>query len=160
MGAAPPLVRLAVNLPVDAPRLSAELHRLARYVAGIEPTTYQVDKYVDFHRRRGLKARHAFDGLLFKLTGAGWLGLALADAYTGTLSRASLVRQKLMLTLAILESSAPSFATLDAPDAGGKLVFLRMAQRVASAAILLALSVALLAPLHATYALLGRTRRG
>jgi hypothetical protein len=159
MGAAPPLVQLAANHPVDVPRLSHEFHRLARYVAGIRPTEYQTGKYVDFHRRRGLAPRHAFDRLLFGLSRGGWLGIALADAYTGTLCRASLVRQKLMLTLAILESSAPSFETLDEPDPGGKLVFVYMAWRIAGAAVLLALAALLLVPLHAGYAMLGRTRR-
>jgi hypothetical protein len=53
MGAAPPLVQLAANHPVDAARLSHEFRRLAKYVAGIQATDYQVGKYVDFHRRRG-----------------------------------------------------------------------------------------------------------
>lgn len=159
MGAAPPLVQLAANHPVDVARLSHEFRRLAKYVAGIQVTDYQVGKYVDFHRRRGLSPRHAFDRLLFGLSRGGWLGMALADAYTGTLCRASLVRQKLMLTLAILESSAPSFETLDAPDPGEKFVFVAMAWRVAGAAVLLALAALFLIPVHAAYALLGRTRR-
>lgn len=159
MGAAPVLVQLAANHPVDVPHLSHEFRRLTQYVAGVRPTEYQVGKYVDFHRRRGLSPRHAFDRLLFGLSRGGWLGIALADAYTGTVCRASLVRQKLMLTLAILESSAPSFETLDAPDRGGKLVFVYMAWRIAVAAVLLAVAASFLVPIHAAYALLGGTRR-
>jgi hypothetical protein len=158
MGAAPRLVQLAANHPVDASALGDEFRRLSSYLVGVTPTDYQVGKYVDFHRRRALQPRHSFDRVLFGLSQRGGVGLALADAYTGTLCRASLVRQKLMLTLAILESAAPSFKKLDAPDKGGNLVFVLMAWRVAWAAILLATAALVLVPLHVGYALTGGTR--
>jgi hypothetical protein len=143
---------------VDAGALEAEHARLALYVAGVEATPYQRGKYVDFHRKRSVHPRGSFDRILVGLSRWGRLGLLLADAYSGTFYRASLVRVKLMLTLAILECSPPSYVVLDAPDPGGRLVFVRMLVRVALAALALAIAAALLAPLHVLYALFGGAR--
>lgn len=143
---------------VDAAALEAEHTRLARYVAGVEATPYQRGKYVDFHRKRSVAPRGSFDRVLVGLSQLGWLGLLLADAYSGTFYRASLVRVKLMLTLAILECSPPSYVVLDAPDPGGHLVFVSMLLRVLRAALALATAAVLLVPLHVLFALFGGAR--
>lgn len=139
--------------------LDAEHRSLARHVAGVEPTAQQIAKYIDFHRLHPLAPRSAFDVLLFRLSRAGRLGLVLADAYSGTLYRKSLVRAKLVLSIAILESSAPSYVVLDRPDAGGRWVFLGMAFRVALAAVALVTSMLLLVPFHLLLALTARGER-
>ncbi|HEX6244226.1 MAG TPA: hypothetical protein VFZ61_25090 [Polyangiales bacterium] len=143
---------------VDAGALAAEHARLARYVAGVEATPYQRAKYVDFHRKRAVEPRGKFDHILVGLSHLGAVGLMLADAYSGTFYRASLVRVKLMLTLAILECSPPSYVVLDAPDPGGSLVFVRMLVRVVLAALALATVAVVLVPLHILYAVFGGAR--
>ena len=143
---------------VDAGALEAEHARLARYVAGVEATAYQRGKYVDFHRKRTVTPRGSFDHILVALSQWRWLGLVLADAYSGTFYRASLVRVKLMLTLAILECSPPSYVALDAPDPGGPLVFILMLLRVLRAALALAVAATFLVPLHILFSLFGGAR--
>lgn len=148
-GAVPSLV---AQVPAE---LDRECRRFTRHLIGLEPTTYQISKYADFHRVRRIGPRCAFDGALYALTRSG-VGLVLADAYTGTLYRRSLVRTKLMLSVAILECSPPSFVLLDRPDRS--FVFLRMALRTGVAALWLLAAVLVIAPLHVLYALTGRTR--
>lgn len=156
--APPPIARSQEKLPIDAAALDAEFMRNARYVAGVTPTDYQKSKYRDFHERRALKAANAFDALLLNVAGMGGLGLALADSYSGLLYRRSIVRAKLVLALAILESSGPSFAVLDAPDPGGRLVFLRMALSGAMAGFSLLTGALFLFPAHVFFGLTGRLK--
>jgi hypothetical protein len=136
--------------------LEGEHRRFSRHLVGVEPTPYQTAKYVDFHRVNPLGPRGRFDALLLGLSGWGGAGLTLADAYSGTLFRDSLVRSKLTLCLAILECSPPSFVLVDRPGRGGRLVYLTMTARVLVAALALTAAALLLAPLHAFYAV---TRR-
>jgi hypothetical protein len=143
----------------DDHALRAEFDRHASYLTGLPPTPYQIGKYVDFHERRTLEPASDFDALLFRISHLGWLGLVLADAYSGTLYRVSLVRVKLMLALAILECSEPSYRVIDAPDPGAAGVFVTMGLRVGRAFVALVVAAALIAPLHVLYALAGRARR-
>jgi hypothetical protein len=136
-----------------------EQRALAKYLVGVEATPYQAAKYVAGHRLRAITPRNRFDRRLLRIARSGWVGLAVVDAYTGTLYRVGIVRAKLVLTLAVLECSPPSFAVLDAPDRGGRLVLWRMAARVAGAFGLLLASIALLGPIHVSYAALERWRR-
>lgn len=137
------------QLHPGAASLALEHQRLARYLLAVRVTPYQIDKYIAFHRTRPLRPRSAFDALLMALARSGDLGLLLADAYSGTLYRASLLRVKLTLTLAILECSPPSFSAIDAPDRGGRLAYLHLSWAVLEAALVLVCACALLAPVHA-----------
>jgi NADH dehydrogenase len=155
---------LAAEAPKDTPAppdpsiLQAEFSRNARYVAGAAPTSYQTAKYLDFHQRRRLAPADAFDALLLRLSRAGGLGLALADSYCGLFRRRSIVRAKLVLALAILESSPPSFAALDAPDAGRRLVWIRMMMRGAMAGFSTLFAALFLLPVQLVLGLTGRTK--
>ncbi|MET0386615.1 MAG: hypothetical protein ABW321_11680 [Polyangiales bacterium] len=150
----------SVALLADAEEqlLVREHQRLGRHIADIEVTPYQIEKYLAFHRSRSLEPRTAFDHLLLRLSRSGRFGLLLADAYSGTLYRVCVVRMKLMLTLAILECSSPSFRVLDAPDSGQRWVFAKMAGRVAIAAIALVCAIVVLAPVHVYLAALAPSR--
>ncbi len=144
-GIAAPHPIAARLLPHPRPA-DAEMDRHARYVAGANATTYQRAKYRDFHARHVLQPISRFDALLLRLSRMGGVGLALADSYTGLLYRRSVVRAKLVLTLAILESSAPSFAELDKPGTRGPLAYLSMGLRGAMAAFSIAIAALFLLP--------------
>lgn len=135
--------------PPSGDELDAEFTRHARYLAGVEPTEYQLAKYRDFHAKRRLPPANAFDALLLKLSRGG-LGLALADSYSGLLYRTSVVRAKLVLAAAILESSAPSFEVLDKPGGRGGAVaaFTRMGLSGVKAGFSFFFAALLLAPAH------------
>jgi nucleoside-diphosphate-sugar epimerase len=127
--------------------LDSELTRHARYLAGVAPTSYQRSKYRDFHARRPLTPADAFDALLLRVSRLGGVGLALADSYSALLRRDSALRAKLVLTAAILESSAPSFEVLDSPGPGGPLLaYARIALRGAAAGFSFVLAAAILGP--------------
>jgi len=144
---------------IDEKALGAEHTRLARYAAGVDVTPYQISKYVDFHQLREVEPLNEFDGFLLRLSRFGGPGLSLTDAYTGTLYRSGIVRVKLMITLAILECSPPSFIALDQPEAGGSWVFARMLVRIAWASIVLLTAVLLIGPIHFGCAVSGRARK-
>jgi len=149
---------VAPEAATDPAMLHAEFSRNARYVSDATPTPYQVTKYLDFHQRRHLAPANAFDALLLRLSRTGWFGLALADSYSGLFCRQSVVRSKLVLALAILESSPPSFAALDAPDAGRGLVWVRMVMRGAMAGFSTLFAALFLLPVQLVLGLLGRPK--
>lgn len=130
--------------------LDAEFRRYANYLAGLEPTAYQLGKYRDFHSRRTLAPTTAFDAFLLRISRSGRLGLALSDSYSGLLARKSTLRAKLVLAIAILESSSPSFETLDAPEPGGAAhAFTRMALHGAAAGLSFLVATLFFGPAHA-----------
>ncbi len=130
--------------------LDAEFTHYASYLTGLEPTAYQLGKYRDFHSRRTLAPATAFDALLLRVSRGGRLGLALADSYSGLLARKSTLRAKLVLAIAILESSSPSFEALDAPGPGGAARALaRMTLRGAAAGLSFLVATLFFAPAHA-----------
>lgn len=132
--------------PPDERALSAEFTRSARYILGGEVTAYQIGKYIAFHQQRALAPANAFDALLLRLSSMGGVGMALADSYSGLLYRTSIVRAKLVLTLAILEASPPSFAVLDKPGTRGPLAFISMGLRGAMTALSVCVGALVLLP--------------
>jgi hypothetical protein len=127
--------------------LALEFVRLARYLAGVHATPYQIATYLKLRRARSIAPASAFDRLLDRLARGG-VGLALADAYSGFFHRRSVVRAKLVATLAILECSPPSFVVLDAPDPGGRLTLIGLAFRGVVAGLALTLATLTLGPAH------------
>lgn len=133
--------------PADQ-ELAREFGRLAWHIAQQETTDYQAGKYIEFHHCRHPAPHGSFDALLYRVSSRGGLRLRLADAYSGALYRTSLLRAKLTITLAILESSAPGYAALDAPGTGRFPPLLRLLWRVASAAYILLAAAVVFAPIH------------
>lgn len=105
--------------PTEAPELEAEFRTFARHLARAGGTPYQQAKYVEAHAKLGIKPATGFDRFLLGVARLGAGGVWLADAYTGLLARKSIVRCKLVLTLALLECAPPSFVELDAPTGRG-----------------------------------------
>ncbi|MDC7676557.1 NAD-dependent epimerase/dehydratase family protein [Asticcacaulis machinosus] len=99
--------------------LGKEFYLFTRHLTRTGGTAYQESKYIDFHRRHPLEPIDAFEGLLLKVARSGAFGVWLTDSFTGLLGRQSVVRAKLVLTMALLESAPPSFHELDAPDPKG-----------------------------------------
>jgi hypothetical protein len=104
---------------VDEKTLAAEFRLFARHLTRAGGTPYQQAKYVEAHQKLGLHSGSRFDRWMLAVARSGPGGVLLADAYTGLLARKSLLRSKLVLTLALLECAPPSFAELDRPDRGG-----------------------------------------
>lgn len=95
--------------------LDAECRRLTRYLLGEAPSAYVRACYVRAHRAsRAFTPRGPFDRVALRLAATA-LGARLADAHARLFAPTSALRCKLLLLLAILESSAPSFHRIDDP---------------------------------------------
>ena len=95
-------------------RLARECLILTRYLSGSDPTAAVVDAYQRAHVLGVVGARLArFDRLLTALAGRHPSLTRVVDSYATALARTSTLRRKLVLLLAILESSWPVCETID-----------------------------------------------
>ena len=129
--------------------LEAECRRLTAYLLDAPPSPYVVACYVRAHRARpAFEPQDRFDRVALRLAATG-AGARLADAHARLFAPASVLRRKLVLLLAILETSAPSFRRVDAPGPGGALhAWLRLAWIGAVAAAAAVLGSVLLLPVQ------------
>ena len=105
---------------MSAPRavLERECRTFTRYLVGREPTPYVAGKYCDAH---AVSAAFAGDRFNERLTAvARWHPAAafLADAYARGFAPRGAFRKKLVLLLAILETSPPFFRELERVEQG------------------------------------------
>lgn len=143
--------------------LTNECQVYARYLMGRTPSAYVCDKYQACHQLRPavLTPRPgSFDRVLVRLSRRGpWLA-RLADAYARFFVRGTTLRNKLVLLLAILESSSPEHEELDRVDRGGRaLLWIRLAALIGAAAATALAAVILLAPCHIAWVLAAKLRR-
>lgn len=135
--------------PTRDANLERECRVFARYLARVEPDDYVQQRYAAFHARLGAEATHPLDRALLAVARLGRGATVVADAYAGRLSRRSVLRRKLIAVLALLESSAPAFAVLDAPYRGGSLrVYAKLVARAALEGAALAIGLVVFGPLH------------
>src|SRR3954453_7036423 len=100
------------------PALASELEReccsYTVYLSGSAPPRYVIEKYLDFHQKFGahadIRSLHCF---LLSVSARGPFWTRVADSYASVWRKHSILRQKLVLTLALLECSPPVFETLD-----------------------------------------------
>ena len=128
-------------------RLRAEGAVLARYLSGAPATEYVLDKYVAFHRTHPDRL-NGFDQRLLGLARALPLVLRLGDVYTARWAKGSALRRKLVLMLALLEVSPPSFRVFEGPSGGRAGAWLGLGMRTAVEAACLVLGTMVLGPLH------------
>ena len=123
----------------------------SRYLAGVEATPYLVEAYTRGHRHLpALKAEpDALDQLLLRFArGAPWRA-RLADAYARRARPTGILRQKLVLQLAVLESSPPAHAWINSADVGPvTIVLARTAWAVGLSVLSLAAAIVIIGPLH------------
>ncbi|HYN08773.1 MAG TPA: hypothetical protein VES67_15440 [Vicinamibacterales bacterium] len=141
--------------------LNLECVRFARYLTQQAVSTYVLGKYRDAHARRphlSTGTARRFDRLLVVVARTGGLGAWLVDAYTAVFFKRAVVRQKWVLLVAILESTAPTAAIFDVPDTENRVaLFVRLAGRGMAFALGLGLSTVMFLPLQL---LLAATSRG
>ena len=130
--------------------LEAECRRFTRYLLGEDPSPYVVACYLRAHRASPAFApRDALDRVALRLA-AMPLGAPLADAHARLFAPASALRRKLVLLLAILETSAPSFRRVDDPGPrSAALAWGRLAWIGLSAALAALVGSVLLLPVQA-----------
>lgn len=133
-------------------QLEQECRTYALYLIRQDPSPYVVAKYTDYHQRFPGFESGGFDRFLVRWSARGPFLARLADSYASRFRKGAAVRKKLVLTLALLESSSPAFEQLDRPGRGGLVA---LAYHAAVYAITLLLSTLLLLPID----LLSRGRR-
>ena len=132
--------------------LARECKIFTRYLISELPSEYVLEKYEAYHTQptaRLFQLAGLFDRNLLAFARLHPIATQLADSYSRCLCCHSALRKKLFLTLAILESCAPSYRSIDAVDPGGRYwLIAKMLLRAALAAGVLLLSVLLLLPCH------------
>jgi hypothetical protein len=142
--------------PPDDRELGVEFQLFARHLTRVGGTSYQESKYIEAHHKLDISPRERFDWWLYGVARSGMLGIWLTDAYTGLLARKSMVRSKLVLTLALLECAPSSFVELDRPDRGGLwLALLSTAMRGIEFAFALLLGAVIFGPAQLWFAAKG-----
>ena len=134
------------------PELDLECVVFSRYLIGQRPSEAVLSRYREFHQlplaARELRAR-PFDRTLLVLARVHPALTRFADAYARLVLPAGLLRKKLVLTLALLESCAPSHRFIDEVEPmGGAQVWTRLFLTVAFSATVLLTAVVLFAPWH------------
>jgi hypothetical protein len=138
---------------MNTSQLERECLTYTQYLIGRMPTEYVVNRYLDFHRKSevmtGLEF-DAFDQFLVSVSARGPFWASMADSYASVFLKDSVVRKKLVVTLALLECVAPSFEALDNVDSRSALAMpISLAWRAAKYVFLLGGSVVVFTPVRA-----------
>jgi hypothetical protein len=141
----------------DPSHLRRECQAFARYLIGDAPLPYVIEKYVSAHDKRpALVPAHAFDRFLVGFAAAGPFFTKIADSYARLVAPASPLRKKLILLLAILESSSPAYRSFERVDAGAApLLILKILLAQSGFALSFALGALVLFPAQAALLLMG-----
>lgn len=143
-------------------QLERECRTYTRYLVGQNPTKYVIEHYIDFHCKSDALNRdklNGFDQFLVVFSGRNYINARLADCYTSLFCKESVVRKKLVLTLALLECTPPFFVSLDRVDRGGTIgAIARLARGVVQYVLALAVSVVLFTPVRLVIALSSQRR--
>lgn len=145
-------------------RLARECEVYSRYLLGRPPSDYAVRKYVAYHQQpesRTGDAVNAFDRLLLRCSRRSPILTSLVDSYASRFFKSSVVRRKIVLTLAILECSPPACELVDATDRGPlAAIYLRFVGRLACYAGTLVAAMILFGPVHVATHLAGSGEKG
>lgn len=143
----------------DDQQLAHECYVFSRYLSGTQSDAYVLEKYCDAHRRRpSFAATALFDRILLTLASVHPILTTIVDVYARFFAPGCALRKKLVLLLAILESTAASQRFLERADSDNKAwLLLAFFGRVLSLSIGLMVSLVTLLPLQV---LLGVTRAG
>jgi len=105
---------------LTAPGLERECRVFAHYLTGREPSRYIIEKYLDFHQKIGVRGGEArFDRFLVSSAARGPYWTRMADSYGTLFRKNSILREKLVVVLALLECAPPTFEGLDRVPPGG-----------------------------------------
>jgi hypothetical protein len=104
--------------------LERECTVFSEYLLGRAPHDYALRKYLEAHEvTTAFSPKDPFGVLLLRVARRHRLLTKVADSYARVFAPGTLLRKKLVLLLAILETSAPSCHVIDSVD-GGSMVSL------------------------------------
>ena len=134
---------------MDGGTLDRECMIFCRYLIGQEPNEYVKQKYRAAHQTSSLRwdPGDTAEAFLVRVAGIGAWSTKIIDAYTRVFHPFSIVRKKLVVLLAILESCAPTHAYLDSVDSNSiPLLFVRFLQRGVTFALILLVGISFILP--------------
>jgi NADH dehydrogenase len=108
-------------------QLERECKAFTKFLINDEPTNYIRNNYQKAHQISNIfdgNTNDPFDDFLIMFSARNGLYTKLADSYASFFYKNSLLRKKLVLLLAILESSAPSYRQFEGPDSSSVLTIL------------------------------------
>ena len=124
-----------------------------RYLLGTKPTEYVMRKYEEAHKLGCVDdgmTSDPFDRTLTALAKISPVATRIVDSYAAVFFHNCLLRRKLILLLAILESCAPSHSSLDTVDEGPRsLIAVKLVQSACASGFLLLIAILMFVPLHA-----------
>jgi hypothetical protein len=139
-------------LSAERDLLAAECRTFSTYLIGREPAAYVIEKYCQAHAAGNIlhiPKHDALDAILVRVAARRHFFTRVVDLYTSLFFKHALVRKKLVLLLAILESASATHAYFDVPDPVSRLElgWLIVQRGLVSGAALLVSLVSIL-PLH------------
>jgi hypothetical protein len=137
---------------LDQKALERECRAFTAYLTGLAPTPYVLEKYRLGHARipyLTLDPPRQVDRLLLGAATHGTLLLRCADAYARIARPTGMLRQKLVLALAVLENSPPTHLHLNSARVGNPAVLaLGVVGRGVGFSLTLLFGLLLFGPLH------------
>jgi len=129
--------------------LEKEFRTFTNYLIGYEPDGYIKSRYVQGHRITEIdRGSGSFDMLLVRMAIRSKLLLRLADTYTSGFYKNALLRKKLLLILAILESCGTTYRHIDTVNEHSSIaLYAKVAQKAAVFFLTLIISGIIFAPL-------------
>jgi hypothetical protein len=139
---------------LSAQALESECRVFTKFLLGCVPQAYAVRKYIYAHEMLPVfSSGNRFDHFLLCIARTHPVLAKLADSYARLFAPTALLRKKLVLLFAILETSAPSCQLIDAAKTGTNIALL---SRVLIKGIVFVLSTAaaavLFSPLQMIFA--------
>jgi len=132
---------------VSDDRLAHECRVFTRHLIGTDPGDYVVARYIDAHRARPVFTPVSrMDRFLCAFGGATPLMTRFADAWSAVFASNSVLRRKLILLLAMLESTAPHYRRLETVPSVRALSFASLFLRGVLAVLVLLLSLLVFVP--------------
>lgn len=141
--------------------VDSECRIFTRHLLGLDPDRAVVRSYrAAIEALPGLHAEGPRERALLALSRRGAIGVRCADAFAGLFARSSVLRKRLVLLLAILETRAPYSDRIDSALGGpGFLVIARVALRGTWSVLYLVVGALVLLPVWIALAVRGEPAR-
>ena len=137
-------------------RLARECRVFTRHLIGTDPGDYVVARYIEAHHARTVFTPVSrLDRFLCAFAGAAPLMTRFADAWSAVFAPTAVLRRKLILLLAMLESTAPHYRRLETVPAARTAAFASLFLRGVLAVLTLLVSLIVFVPARV---LLGRAK--
>jgi nucleoside-diphosphate-sugar epimerase len=133
--------------------LKQECIKFTKYLINCKPNSYIEKKYIEGHKYNQIENYiNRFDTFLIKVTNKNTFMLRISDIYTAVFYRKAVLRKKLILLLAILESCPTTYSKIDSVNTDSKFsLFIKTLQKTLVFLTLLFVSSILLLPIHTMF---------